>query len=83
MSKTVKDTLKEIVNIEANKLKEMTPPAKYYSTHRKDADMDFLNTFIRIMDNTNILLFLTCGDKINGMMMLYGEPKIVTELGPK
>lgn len=51
---------------------------------RKDADQDFLNTFIREVDSTEALLFLTCGDeKTNGVMMLYGNDVAVAQLGPK
>lgn len=84
MNKNLQTILKDIAVTEANKLKSIMPPLKFFFMFRKDADQDFINIFIREVNRTDTLLFLTCGDeKTNGNMMLYGDEKVVADLGPK
>lgn len=84
--------VKEIAQLEANKLKAMTPLPKWYSIHRRDGfEADFNSVFLRnapaIGDNDdNIsLLFLTAGedDSTKGTVQLLGKAEIVAQLAPQ
>lgn len=84
MNKNLQTLLKDVAITEAGKVKAADPPLKYFCMFRKDAEQDFINTFIREVNSTSTLLFLTCGEeKGAGNMVLYGEENIVAELAPK
>lgn len=84
MNKNLQSLLKDVAITEAGKVKAADPPLKYFCMFRKDAEQDFINTFIREVNSTSTLLFLTCGEeKGAGNMVLYGEENIVAELAPK
>lgn len=90
--RTLQKCLKEIAAYEVEKLKTMQPQPKWYSLHRSDGiEPDFINAFLRnapeISQQTNdglSLLFLTVGEEgtHKGQLVLFGDPKIVNELGP-
>lgn len=68
--------------LEVAKLKSISPPPKFYSYHRKEAEPDFMNAFIKEMNDTKIFLFLSVGDeKGPGNILLYGEEKAIADLG--
>lgn len=84
--------LKEIAQLEANKLKAITPLPRWYSVHRRDGiETDFNSVFLRnapaIGDNDdNIsLIFLTAGeeDSTKGTVQLLGKAEIVAQLAPQ
>lgn len=69
---------------DAQKLKNSQPLPKYFCLHRKDAEIDFMNTFIRELGPTDVFLFLSVGDeKKDGNIMLYGKEETIAELGTK
>lgn len=83
--------LKEIAQLEATKLKAMTPLPKWYSVHRRDGiETDFNSVFLRnappIGDNDdNIsLIFLTAGEdnSTKGTVQLLGKADLVAQLAP-
>lgn len=84
LSKNLQNVLKEFAVLEANKLKQVNPAPKYYFLHRKEAEPDFMNNFIREFGRTDVLLFLSVGDeKTVGNFVLYGNEEPVNQLGGK
>lgn len=84
LNKNLQTVLKDLVILEADKLKSVSPPPKYFCYHRKEADADFMNLFIKEINNTNIFLFLSVGDEKGvGNIVLYGDEKAVADLGKK
>lgn len=84
LNKNIQSVLKDLAVSEAQKLKETSPAPKYFSLHRKEAEPDFMNIFIKELGKTEIFLFLSTGDeKAVGNIVLYGNEKAVTELGNK
>ncbi|CAH1180152.1 unnamed protein product [Phaedon cochleariae] len=84
LNKNMQTLLKDIAILEVNKLKSMPHPPKYFSLHRKEAEPDFMNTFIKELGKTEIFLFLSTGDeKQSGNIVLYGDEKAVADLGQK
>uniref|UniRef100_A0AAR5P3S8 Threonyl/alanyl tRNA synthetase SAD domain-containing protein n=1 Tax=Dendroctonus ponderosae TaxID=77166 RepID=A0AAR5P3S8_DENPD len=85
LTKNVQTVLKDLALVHAVKLNETLPVPAYYSMHRKEAEPDFMNTFIRELGGrTDIFLFLSTGDdKEAGNILLYGPEKDVAHLGPK
>lgn len=82
LNKNLQTVLKDLAILEVSKLKSISPPPKYYCYHRKEADADFINWFIKEMNSSSIFLFLSVGDdKGVGNITLYGEEKAVAELG--
>lgn len=64
----------------------MEPKPKYFSLHNSEAAEfpDFMNCFIKEVNSTEILLFLTIGnEKGAGNMVLYGPEEVVQDCGPK
>ncbi|XP_014276906.1 alanyl-tRNA editing protein Aarsd1-A [Halyomorpha halys] len=83
-NKNLQNVLRDMAVAEANILKSKEPKPNFYTLHRKDGEMDFINAFIKAVNDTNILLFLTIGDeKEVGYAVLYGNEKLVAEFGPK
>ncbi|KAG5886566.1 hypothetical protein JTB14_011278 [Gonioctena quinquepunctata] len=81
-NKNLQTVLKDLAVLEAGKLKNLQPPPKYVSMHRKEAEPDFMNTFIKELGKTDIFLFLSTGDENGiGNVVLYGDEKAVEELG--
>lgn len=85
LNKNIQGVLKDLALLEAAKLNNTLPVPAYFSMHRKEAEPDFMNTFIRELgDRKDILLFLSTGDeKLAGNIVLYGPEKEVADLGPK
>lgn len=82
-NKNLQLVLKDIAVLEAATLKHTIPKPTYFSLHRNEGDSDFVNVFIREVDDEDILLFLTTGDeKGAGQMVLHGKPELVSKLGP-
>lgn len=82
LNKNLQTVLKDLVVLEVSKLKSISPPPKYYCYHRKEAEPDFMNLFIKEFNRNNIFLFLSVGDdKGAGNIVLYGEEKAVADLG--
>lgn len=88
--RTLSACLKELAVHEAEKLKAINPPPKWYSLHRKDGmDSDFNSTFLRnapeIKNGSEglALLFLTAADEHGdkGNMILFGDERVIAELG--
>lgn len=83
-NKYLQTVLRDIAVLEANTLKSKEPKPKFYSLHRKEAEMDFINAFIKAVGDLSILLFVTIGDeKEVGHAVLYGDEKLIAEFGPK
>lgn len=83
-TKNLQSVLKSLIVFEVEKLKQLSPKPLFYSYHRKEAEADFLNSFVKEYGSPDILLFLTIGDeKSSGSLLLYGVEKDVMELGPK
>ncbi|XP_044737377.1 alanyl-tRNA editing protein Aarsd1-B [Chrysoperla carnea] len=81
-SKNLQTILKEVAQIEIEKLKTSKP--KYFCLHRKEAEPDFMSIFVKELNGFDIFLFLSVGDeKTNGNVLIYGKENDVAELGPK
>lgn len=88
--RTLSACLKELAVLEAEKLKAIHPPPKYYTINRRDGmDTDFNSVFLRnipeIKTDTDgpSLVFLTAADEKGekGNLILFGEERIISELG--
>lgn len=83
-NKNLQAVLKELAVLNANMLKGIQPAPKYFSMHKKEAEIDFMQTFIREVGSTDIFLFLSTGDdKKEGNIILYGNEEAIATLGPK
>lgn len=84
LNKNLQNVLKDLALLEAQKLKKCELKPKYFSMHRKEAEPDFMNIFIKELGETNILLFLSTGDEKGvGNIVLYGDEQAVADLGNK
>lgn len=84
LSKNLQTVLKDLAILEVNKLKSIVPAPLYYSYHRKEAEPDFMNIFIKELGSTEIFLFLSTGDeKTVGNIVLHGNENAVKDLGNK
>lgn len=82
LTKNLQTVLRDLAIQEANKLKENK--TKYFFSHKKEGDTDFINTFIREIDSVETFLFLSVGDeKSTGNIVLYGEEKAISDLSDK
>lgn len=76
--------MKDVCIYEAEKLKQTNPPPRFFSMHRKEAEVDFMNMFLKEMGDTAIFLFLSTSDeKGAGNIVLYGDEKAIASLGNK
>ncbi|XP_060519865.1 alanyl-tRNA editing protein Aarsd1-B [Cylas formicarius] len=85
LTKNLQNVLRELAILEAENLKKTLPRPSFFFLHKKEADLEFINIFIKeVGEDKDILLFLSTGDeKAIGNMVLYGEEKAVADLGPK
>lgn len=84
LNKNIQTVLKDVAIMQAQKLKQCSPTPKYFSMHRKEAEPDFMNIFIKEMGHTDIFFFLSTGDEKGvGNICLYGDEKAVSALGNK
>uniref|UniRef100_A0A224XPM8 Alanyl-transfer RNA synthetases family profile domain-containing protein n=1 Tax=Panstrongylus lignarius TaxID=156445 RepID=A0A224XPM8_9HEMI len=82
MNKKLDQTMKDLIALQVKNLKSMIPYPKVYTIHRADAEIDYINMFIKELNNLNILILFTIGDK-EGYMVLHGPEDKITEFGPK
>ncbi|KAJ6637663.1 Alanyl-tRNA editing protein Aarsd1 [Pseudolycoriella hygida] len=76
--------MKELAIHEADRLKQLPEPPKYFCLHRTDGiDSDFFSVFIRQLANKEMFLFLTSGDESStkGQMLCQGKVDDVEKLG--
>ncbi|KAF5273247.1 hypothetical protein FQA39_LY07578 [Lamprigera yunnana] len=84
LTKDIQSVLKELVVFEVEKFKAIVPQPTYYILHRKEADSDFLQSFIKGIGISETLFFLSVGDdKAIGNIMMRGNENIVQELSNK
>lgn len=82
--RTFTKVIKELAVYEADKVKQLPDPPKYYCLHRTDGiDSDFFSVFIRQLGNKEMFLFLTSGDDTStkGQMLCQGKVEDVDKLG--
>lgn len=53
---------KEVAKYEATAIKDAQPPQKFSFIHRKDGDMDYINTFLTEIGDKDILVIIVTGD---------------------
>lgn len=82
-NKKLQTVLREIAVHEADRLKQADPKPSYSILHRKEADMDFINVFLKDFNDESIMLLLIVGEEPNVQIMLHGKPDRVAEVGPK
>ncbi|KAE8740234.1 hypothetical protein FOCC_FOCC014260 [Frankliniella occidentalis] len=82
-SKNLQVVLRELAIAEAEKLKKASPKLKFSIIHRKEADMDFINAFLREFNDEEILVLLIVGEEPAIQVVLHGKPEIVAEVGPR
>lgn len=76
--------MKELAVYEADKVKQLPEPPKFYCLHRTDGiDSDFFSVFTRQLGNKDMFLFLTSGDESStkGQMLCQGKVDDVDKLG--
>ncbi|KAJ8959307.1 hypothetical protein NQ318_021993 [Aromia moschata] len=84
LTKNLQTVLKDLAILEVGRLKGIDSPPKYFFLHKKEAEPDFMNVFIKELGRTDIFLFLSTGDeKATGNIVLYGEEKAILDLGNK
>uniref|UniRef100_A0A069DTC8 Alanyl-transfer RNA synthetases family profile domain-containing protein n=1 Tax=Panstrongylus megistus TaxID=65343 RepID=A0A069DTC8_9HEMI len=81
-NKKLDQTMKDLIALQVKYLKSMIPYPKVYTIHRADAEIDYINMFIKELNDLNILILFTIGDK-EGYMVLHGPEDKITEFGPK
>ncbi|XP_025830493.1 alanyl-tRNA editing protein Aarsd1-B-like [Agrilus planipennis] len=84
INKNLQSVLKELAIAEAQKLKNSVPHPKFFIHYKKEADVDYINTFLREINDTETVtfLFLAVGDeKTTGNIVLYGQESDVQNLG--
>lgn len=81
-NKKLDQMMKDLVVLQVKYLKSMIPYPKVYTIHRSDAEIDYINMFIKELNDLNILILFTIGDK-EGYMVLHGPEDKITEFGPK
>uniref|UniRef100_A0A023F7Z2 Putative metal-dependent hydrolase n=1 Tax=Triatoma infestans TaxID=30076 RepID=A0A023F7Z2_TRIIF len=74
--------MKDLIVLQVKSLKSLIPYPKVFTIHRADAEIDYINTFIKELNDLNILILFTIGDK-EGYMVLHGPEEKVTAFGPK
>ncbi|KAH3699280.1 alanyl-tRNA editing protein Aarsd1-B-like [Dreissena polymorpha] len=83
-NKTIQTLLRDVASLEAAKFKAQKEKPKVFIYHRKDGDLDFMNTLIKELNDESIVTIVTAGeDKGPGLVMLSGPEGIIKELGPK
>lgn len=83
--RTFAKVMKELAVYEADKVKQLADPPRYYCLHRSDGiDSDFFSVFVRQLNNKDMFLFLTSGDETStkGQMLCQGKAIDVDKLGP-
>jgi len=85
VKKTNSNLLKELAIEEANKIKQSSPKPLYCVVHKKDGDSDFISTFLKELDDNDLLCVVTVGDEKTGpgQLVVTGEAVIVQEIGKK
>ncbi|KAK3579289.1 hypothetical protein CHS0354_033369 [Potamilus streckersoni] len=82
--KTTQTLLRDVAVLEAEKYKNNPNRDPVFVCHRKEGDIDFLNTLAREIGNQCDLSFLTAGDdKGSGFLMMTGKENLVQDLAPK
>lgn len=81
--KNLQNVLREMAIIEANKLKSAITKPHHLVLYRSEADMDFINSFLREFNDESVLLLLIVGEEPNLQFVLHGKPDLVADIGPK
>ncbi|XP_037029165.1 alanyl-tRNA editing protein Aarsd1 [Bradysia coprophila] len=82
--RTFGKVMKELAVHEADKVKQLPDPPKYYCLHRSDGiESDFFSVFTRHLNNKDMFLLLTSGDESStkGQMLCQGKVDDVDKLG--
>ncbi|CAB0009555.1 unnamed protein product [Nesidiocoris tenuis] len=82
VSKSLQTVLKDGASLEIAKLKASNPKPTFFFHHRKEAEMDYVNYFIKELNDPAILLLLVVGDGPECHVVLNGPPDLVQNLGP-
>ncbi|KAB0796006.1 hypothetical protein PPYR_10067 [Photinus pyralis] len=84
LTKDLQSVLKDLAAFEAHKFKSLEPKPKYYVLHRKEAEPDFMQNFLREVGPCDTLFFLSVGDdKAQGSLVLSGSETIISEIAEK
>jgi len=77
--------LKEIAINEANRIKLLDPKPKFCVIHKKEGDSDFISSFLKELDDNEILCVLTVGDEkqSSGQLVVTGNVSNVQEIGKR
>lgn len=84
LTKDLQSVLKDLAAFEAHKFKSLEPKPKYYVLHRKEAEPDFMQNFLREVGSCDTLFFLSVGDdKAQGSVMLSGPETVISDIAEK
>ncbi|CRK92116.1 CLUMA_CG005697, isoform A [Clunio marinus] len=82
--KTLQKLSKELATKIAEELNAKTNLENYFSLHNKDGvDVDFSNTFLRVLKSKSLFVFMTIADAIDsksGSLIIQGNPKDIEAL---
>ncbi|XP_034249648.1 alanyl-tRNA editing protein Aarsd1 [Thrips palmi] len=81
--KNLQNVLREVACMEAEKLKNTNPKPHHLILYRSEADMDFINSFLREFNDESVVLLLIVGEEPNLQLVLHGNPNRVACVGPK
>lgn len=80
--KSNSNMLKEIARSEAMIIKNTAPLPPFCFVHRKDGDVDFVNTFLKEMSDSKMLIVVITGDS-SGQLVVTGDAEKVQIIGKK
>lgn len=76
--------LREMAVVEAQRLKALQPRPSYFSSHRREGNVEYMTIFANEVADENTVLFLTVGDERGaGQMLLSGRSDFVAAVGPR
>ena len=70
--KSNSNMLKELAVTEVKTFKELSPLPKYYFNHRKDGDIDYINTVLKEIGDMDVTVVLITGDA-TGQLVVTGQ----------
>lgn len=80
-TKKLQNILKEVAASDARRVKE--EQLKYFCVHRPDADVDYINTLLRELNDPEVLVVAGVGEvKTGGQLAMAGPEPLLKELSP-
>ncbi|KAL4229377.1 Alanyl-tRNA editing protein Aarsd1 [Mactra antiquata] len=82
--KTIRSLLKDVACLEGEKFRNLTEKPPCFIYHRKEGDIDFLNTLLKELKDESILSMVTAGEDKGPASVIIAGPEVdVKEIGPR